>query len=59
MDSSLFIFTKSGLVLWVLIYVDDIIITGSDSNGINRFISRLHSLFSLKDLGLFIFLLRD
>lgn len=35
----------------LLIYVDDIIITGNDSKELNRFIDRLNKVFSLKDLG--------
>lgn len=34
MDSALFILHKSSLVIWVFIYVDDIIIIGSDSSAI-------------------------
>ncbi|XP_060672767.1 uncharacterized mitochondrial protein AtMg00810-like [Ziziphus jujuba] len=51
MDSSLFIFRQLSLIIWVLIYVDDILISGSDSSAITRFIAQLNSLFSLKDLG--------
>jgi len=37
--------------VYVLIYVDDIIITGSSVSLVQRFISQLHSNFSLKELG--------
>ncbi|KAL5553080.1 hypothetical protein UlMin_040481 [Ulmus minor] len=35
----------------VLIYVDDIIVTGNDSKNLNQFISKLNKSFALKDLG--------
>ncbi|RVW30677.1 Retrovirus-related Pol polyprotein from transposon RE1 [Vitis vinifera] len=37
--------------LFVLVYVDDIVVTGSSSQEIHELISRLSGLFSLKDLG--------
>lgn len=37
--------------MYVLVYVDDIIITGDSSSEIDTFVHRLHSEFSLKDLG--------
>ena len=38
-------------MLIFLIYVDDIVLTGIDSQLINHLISTLHSLFAHKDLG--------
>ncbi|XP_062093531.1 uncharacterized mitochondrial protein AtMg00810-like [Humulus lupulus] len=35
----------------VLVYVDDIIVIGSDSRELNHFIAKLNKTFSLKDLG--------
>ncbi|KAL5563180.1 hypothetical protein UlMin_032927 [Ulmus minor] len=35
----------------VLIYVDDMIVTGSDSLSLQKFIKRLHNLLALKDMG--------
>ncbi|KAL2344392.1 hypothetical protein Fmac_005677 [Flemingia macrophylla] len=50
-DSSLFVqFTKTS-VTYILVYVDDIIITESSPNLIQQFISKLNNLFLLKDLG--------
>ena len=50
-DTSLFVrFTPSHTLL-VLVYVDDILITGSSPSAITTLISRLHSCFALKDLG--------
>ncbi|KAD0371270.1 hypothetical protein E3N88_44371 [Mikania micrantha] len=50
-DSSLFTLHVDSHKLFVLVYVDDIIITGSSSTAIDRFILTLSSKFSLKDLG--------
>ncbi|XP_042958220.1 uncharacterized mitochondrial protein AtMg00810-like [Carya illinoinensis] len=50
-DKSLFIYVKDGLQLFVLVYVDDIIITGSNKEAITRFIAQLGTKFHLKDLG--------
>lgn len=50
-DSSLFIRRSGGHLLYVLVYVDDIIITGTDSVAIDRFVKDLDIHFSLKDLG--------
>jgi Reverse transcriptase (RNA-dependent DNA polymerase) len=46
----LFLVTSSSIIL-VLVYVDDIIITGSDVTFVNSLISSLISQFSLKYLG--------
>ncbi|GAB2303645.1 hypothetical protein Dimus_038792 [Dionaea muscipula] len=50
-DSSLFIYRRDHLVLYLLVYVDDIIVTGSDSVALDNMIQRLSTRFSLKDLG--------
>jgi Reverse transcriptase (RNA-dependent DNA polymerase) len=50
-DNSLFIFKTATTVLYLLVYVDDIVITGNDNVAISTLISSLHSNFSLKDLG--------
>ncbi|KAF5462671.1 hypothetical protein F2P56_018659 [Juglans regia] len=50
-DSSLFIYNEGGVRLFVLIYVDDIIITGSHASSVESFICTLDDDFSLKDLG--------
>jgi histone deacetylase 1/2 len=50
-DPSLFIHTQKGTSTYVLIYVDDILITGSSSHLINDLIDKLHAQFALKRLG--------
>lgn len=50
-DASLFIQCTNNTSMFVLIYVDDIIITGSVSRETNEFVSLLHVQFSLKDMG--------
>ena len=50
-DASLFIFNNGGILLYMLVYVDDIIITGNSQQHITRFIASLSHRFSLKDLG--------
>jgi hypothetical protein len=50
-DSSLFILRTAHLTCFVLIYVDDIIVTCSDSSTITSFISQLSTEFAVKDLG--------
>jgi len=50
-DSSLFIYNAHGIQIFVLIYVDDIIITSSHTGAISRLIHDLNSSFALKDLG--------
>lgn len=50
-DTSLFLkFTKTSTI-FVLVYVDDILITGSSSEEIQALIRQLNNTFSLKDLG--------
>ena len=50
-DSSLFILHKVHSIILLLIYVDDIIITGNDNKIISNLINTLSAEFSLKDLG--------
>ena len=50
-DSSLFILHKGQSIVLLLIYVDDIVVTGNDNNIISDLINTLGSEFSLKDLG--------
>ncbi|KAH9682619.1 retrovirus-related pol polyprotein from transposon RE1 [Citrus sinensis] len=50
-DTSLFIKHAGTNILLILIYVDDILVTGSDSKLIGNVIQQLHSEFALKELG--------
>ncbi|KAK9083413.1 hypothetical protein Scep_029884 [Stephania cephalantha] len=50
-DNSLFIQRVGKSVLYILVYVDDIIVTGSHPDMIKSFICTLHITFALKDIG--------
>jgi histone deacetylase 1/2 len=50
-DASLFIYSKNGIVIYMLIYVDDIIVTSSSTKAITALLKDLRTDFSLKDLG--------
>jgi hypothetical protein len=50
-DTSLFIYAKGKVTIFLLIYVDDIIVTSSSSEAITSLLSDLRSDFALKNLG--------
>ena len=50
-DSSLFIYNHDSHILILLVYVDDIILTGSSDSLLADFVSHLGVQFSIKDLG--------
>ncbi|KAL6338380.1 hypothetical protein AAG906_018751 [Vitis piasezkii] len=50
-DNSMFIHHTASHFLILLIYVDDIFITGSNSSHVSSFVSHLHATFPLRDLG--------
>ncbi|GJS34280.1 retrovirus-related pol polyprotein from transposon RE1 [Tanacetum coccineum] len=50
-NTSLFIFERDSCIMYFLIYVDDIILTGNQEHVITSFIHRLHEEFAIKDLG--------
>ncbi|GKV29651.1 hypothetical protein SLEP1_g38555 [Rubroshorea leprosula] len=50
-DTSLFIYHKASTWIYFLVYVDDIIITGSDSTAIHSLVRVMGDRFSIKDLG--------
>lgn len=56
-DSSLFIFNALSGILFILIYVDDIIISGSNLELVSKVIQHLRSKFALKDLSFLHYLL--
>lgn len=55
-DTSSFVYATGHTLLYLLVYVADIILTGNDSSLISRIIGQLHSQFSIKDLHLSYFL---
>ena len=50
-DHSLFIKKKDNTVLFLLVYVDDLVITGNCENEIDHFKTFLKNKFKIKDLG--------
>lgn len=50
-DSSLIVYQQGDIFLYLLVYVDDIILTGSSSDHLHSFVETLSKRFSLKDLG--------
>ncbi|KAM1704686.1 hypothetical protein TB1_026177 [Malus domestica] len=50
-DSSLFIFFNGTTVIYLPIYVDDILVTGNNPSRISTLIQQLGQKFSMKDLG--------
>lgn len=50
-DYSLFTYIRNGKSLRVLIYVDDLVIVGSDLNMVEKFKTHLRKCFKMKDLG--------
>jgi hypothetical protein len=50
-DNSLFIYKSDSITIFALVYVDDIILTGSHTSAINELIHTLSRDFPMKDLG--------
>jgi histone deacetylase 1/2 len=50
-DTSLFLYNRSGIIIYVLIYVDDIIVTSSSDDAIDILLRDLNKNFAIKDLG--------
>ena len=50
-DYSLFTFTKGSVFVALLVYVDDILLTGNDESYITHLKGMLDTRFKLKDLG--------
>lgn len=50
-DTSLFLFNKSCIIMYVLVYVDDIIVTSSSGYAISALLRDLNNFFAIKDLG--------
>lgn len=49
-DTSHFVYHRGHITLHILVYIDDIILTGSDPSLIRRFIGQLHSEFRIRIL---------
>jgi histone deacetylase 1/2 len=49
-DTSLFLYNKSGIIIYVLVYVDDIIVTSSSDLAITVLLRDLNKNFAIKDL---------
>jgi len=50
-DTSLFVYKEGDRVAYLLLYVDDIILTASSTDLLHHIIQRLHSKFAMIDLG--------
>jgi hypothetical protein len=50
-DTSLFIYTKKNVAIYLLVYIDDIIVTSSCSAAVVALLKDLNTEFALKDLG--------
>jgi hypothetical protein len=50
-DTLLFIYNKEGVIIYLLVYVDDIIVASSSSKVVTALLHDLRSDFALKDLG--------
>lgn len=50
-DSSLFVQHTNTSLIILVVYVDDILVTGSDSSLLTQFIHHMHTVFSMKELG--------
>ena len=51
-NTSLFIYHANGHITYLLLYLDDIILTGSSSPQLQKFINKFRVHFAMKDLGL-------
>ena len=52
-DYSLFVLQRPGVHIVVLVYADDLIISGDNYEAITEFKAYLHNCFHMKDLGIF------
>ena len=50
---------SSGQCIYLIVYVDDIVITGNDQDGIQRLKQHLFSHFQTKDLGKLLYFMGD
>lgn len=52
-DTTLFLYLRDGILVYLLVYLEDIIHTDNNSSLLNKFIFSMLKNFSLKDLGTF------
>lgn len=52
-DPSLFIYHHGSTVIYLLLYVDDMILTGNDDQLIEKLLTQLGFVFRMKDMGIF------
>ncbi|KAM0038591.1 putative RNA-directed DNA polymerase [Helianthus debilis subsp. tardiflorus] len=50
-DPSLFIYSHQGTLLYMLVYVDDIILTGNNNRAIDHVVGSLGQTFAIQDMG--------
>lgn len=50
-DVSLFIYIVSSLCVYLLVYLDDILVMGNDQSLINALLLKLSTAFKIRDLG--------
>jgi hypothetical protein len=50
-DTSLFIFAQDGVHIYMLVYVDDIVIVGSTPEVVDHLVHSLYATFPIKDMG--------
>ncbi|XP_043692990.1 probable inactive purple acid phosphatase 27 [Telopea speciosissima] len=50
-DTSLFIYNTATTTMYLLVYVDDIVLTGNNTIFMSRFLDQLAKTFAIKDLG--------
>ncbi|KAK1606785.1 hypothetical protein QYE76_030467 [Lolium multiflorum] len=50
-DTSLFFFSRDGVEIYMLVYVDDIVISGSTPEAVDRLVHALAASFPIKDMG--------
>lgn len=56
-DSSLFVLHQGTDIAYLLLYVDDIVLTRSSSSLLHRIVNRLRDEFAVKDMGVLSFFL--
>ena len=50
-DSSLFIYCQNSVICYLLVYVDDLVITANNLCFVSEIVAQLGNRFSLKDMG--------